>query len=110
MTSRLAASCLGLEAFLVFFATLVALRLVDLPDAVVWAAGGGLAVACVLVAGLVRRRSGMLAGTALQAVIVATAFWVPAMLFMGLVFVALWFWLVTLGARIDRETALRAGG
>jgi hypothetical protein len=101
---RLAASCLALEALLVFFATLVALRLSPVPDAAVWLAGGALSLGCLLVAGLVRRRIGLVAGFAVQVLLVVSALWVPAMLFLGLVFLALWCWLVTVGARIDRST------
>ena len=106
-TGRLAASCLALEAFLVLFAILAAIGLSDLPDRVVWSVGGGLALTCLLVAGLVRSRVGLWLGTALQVVILATGFWVPAMFFMGAVFAAMWVWFLRLGARIDRETAER---
>ncbi len=106
---RLAASCLVLEAFLVLFAVLAATGLSDLPRGTVWAAGGVLALACLLVAGLVRRRVGLVLGTVLQAVLLLLAVWVPAMLFLGAVFTALWFWLLSLGGRIDREQAAAQG-
>jgi hypothetical protein len=99
---RLAASCLVLEAFLVFFATLVALRLSDLPDGTVWLAGAGLSLICLVVAGLVRRRIGLVLGIAVQVLLLVSALWVPAMLFLGVVFLALWFWMINLGARVDR--------
>lgn len=98
---RLAATCLVLEAFLVLFAILAAIGLSDLPDSTVWLAGGALALTCLAVAGLVRRPAGLVLGTALQAVIVATGVWVPAMFFLGALFVALWVWFLHLGARID---------
>lgn len=101
----MAAATLALEAFLVFFATLVAVGLSDLPDRAVWAAGGALAVACVLAAGVVRRPGGLVIGWVLQALVLATGFWVPAMFVMGGVFVAMWAWLLSVGRRIDRDRA-----
>lgn len=109
-TARLAASSLVLEALLVFFATLAALPLLDRPASTIWLVGGGLSVACLVVAGLVRRRIGIVLGTLLQVAVVATGFWLPAMFFMGAVFAGLWLWMVSIGARIDRETAAREAG
>ncbi|GAB2695254.1 DUF4233 domain-containing protein [Thalassiella azotivora] len=105
MRARFAAVCLALEAFLVFFATLVATGLSDLPRSTVWAAGGALSVACLLAAGLVRRPWGTALGWVLQVLVVATGFWVPAMFGLGLLFVAMWVWLLTIGGRIDRDRA-----
>lgn len=105
MTTRMAAATLGLEAFLVFFATLVAVSLSDLPDGVVWAAGTALAVACVLAAGVVGRPGGLAIGWVLQVLVLATGFFVPAMFALGAVFVAMWAWLLSVGRRIDRDRA-----
>ena len=100
---RLAASCLILEALLVFFATLVAIRLSGVPDSTVWLAGGGLSLACLVVAALARRRVGLVLGVVVQVLLLVSAAWVPVMLFLGIVFLALWFWLLGVGARIDRH-------
>ena len=105
MRSRLAATCLALEAFLVFFATLVASTLVDLPRGTIWAVGGALVLACLVAAGLARRPVGLVIGWVLQVLVLATGFWVPAMFFMGALFVAMWVWLLAIGSRIDREKA-----
>lgn len=110
-TARLAAAVLALEAFLVLFATLVAQAMSSLPTALVWAGGGALALTCLLLAGLTRRRAGLAAGTVMQGVLVATGIWVPAMYALGALFALLWFWLVGLGARADRGRArLEPGG
>jgi hypothetical protein len=103
--TRLAAICLTLEALLVFFATLVASSLSDLPRDTVWAGGGALALACLVGAGMVRRRGGLVLGWVLQALVVATGFLVPAMFGLGALFVAMWTWFLVLGARIDRDRA-----
>lgn len=109
MTSRLAAAVLVLEAFLVFFATLVATRTAALPDATVWAGGAGLAAACVLAAGVVRRPGGLAVGTVVQAAVLLTGVWVPLMWVLGAVFLAMWFWMIAVGRRIDRDRAAWGG-
>jgi hypothetical protein len=103
----LAASVLGLEAFVVLFAGLVARGLTG---------GGGtggtalavcaaLALACLVGAGLLRSRAGYVLGSVLQVAVLATGFWVGAMFFLGAVFGALWVAALRVGARIERERA-----
>lgn len=101
-TSRMAMLVLCLEALLIFFATLVAFRLSDVPSQVVWTGGLGLSAACVLACGLVRRPGGMAIGGVLQILMLLTGLVVPAMWVMGAVFAGLWLWLGWIGQRIDR--------
>jgi hypothetical protein len=101
----IAASVLVFEGMVVFFATLVALDLSDVDDATLWWTGGTLAVACVLAAGLLGRPWGYLAGSALQVLVVAAGFLVPAMFVLGLVFAALWFLALHLGRKVARVQA-----
>jgi len=107
MTATLTAVLLLLEAFLVFFATLVAVTL--LPGSTgpssgaVWAVGLALALVCLVAAGLTRRPGGLAVGAVLQGVLVATGFVVPAMFVVGAGFVLLWLWLVRVGRRIDAD-------
>jgi hypothetical protein len=101
----IAASVLVFEGMVVFFATLVALDLSDVDDATLWWTGGTLAVACVLAAGLLGRPWGYLAGSALQVLVVAAGFLVPAMFVLGLVFAALWFLALHLGRKVARMQA-----
>jgi len=103
--NRLAAICLGLEAFVVFFATLVAASLAPVPTATAWIAGLVLTVACILGAGLVRRPGGIAVGWVLQGLVLATGFWVPAMFALGGIFLLIWVWFLLLGNRIDRDRA-----
>lgn len=105
MTGRLAAMTLALESSVVFFATLVASRLSTLDAPVVWVGGTGLAVLCLLAAGVARRPGGLVIGSLVQALVLGTGFWVPAMFGLGAVFVAMWVWLILVGRRIDRERA-----
>jgi len=94
-----------LEAFVVFFATLVAASLAPVPTATAWVGGLLLTVACILGAGLVRRPGGIAIGWVLQGLVLATGFWVPAMFVLGAVFLLIWVWFLLLGARIDRDRA-----
>ncbi|MFP5345894.1 MAG: DUF4233 domain-containing protein [Actinomycetes bacterium] len=105
MRNRLAAICLVLEAFVVFFATLAAVPFVDTERPVVWLAGTALALACLAGAALVRFRGGLVLGSVLQVLVLATGLWVPAMFFLGAVFVAMWVWFLVLGRRIDADRA-----
>ncbi|MGH3327091.1 MAG: DUF4233 domain-containing protein [Streptomycetales bacterium] len=97
----LASSVLVAEAFVIFFAVLVAMRLSGVDPAMVWAVGGALAGACLLVCGLLRFRWGYWAGSFLQALVVAAGLVVPAMFFLGPLFAALWVVGLLLGARVD---------
>ena len=63
----LAAATLSLEAFVVFFAGLVAKDTSSLSTGAALGLFAGLALACLLVAGLLRRRWGYAAGWVLQA-------------------------------------------
>ena len=101
----LAASTVTLEAFVVFFAGLVAKDLSPLSTGASLAVFGGLAVACLLTAGLLRRPWGYAFGWLVQAAAIATGFWVPVMFFLGALFAVLWFVALQQGARIERERA-----
>ncbi len=85
------------------FATLVAHGLRAAPTTVTWVLGGTLAVALVLVAGMLRWPGGYVAGSVLQAAMLATGVVVPMMFVVGAIFVILWVVALRLGARIDRE-------
>lgn len=87
------------------FAGLVAKDLSSLGAGTALGFGGGLAVACVVVAGLLRSRAGVAAGWVLQALVLVTGFWVPMMFFLGAVFAGLWLTALRVGERIDREKA-----
>jgi hypothetical protein len=98
----LAASVLVAEAFVLFFATLVATELSDVDDGTVWAVGCGAAVACVLVAGLLRHRWAYGAGSLLQVLVIAAGLVVPVMFFLGAVFALLWVVAIIVGRRVAR--------
>ena len=96
------AAVLVFEGLVIFFATLVALDLSDVSDGTLWAVGGGGAVLCLLLAGLLRWRWAFVAASVLQVALVAAGFVVPAMFFLGLVFASLWFFALHLGRKVER--------
>lgn len=112
-----AATVLMLEAFVVFFATLVAFGLRVAPTGVVWAVGGTLSLVLVLLSGMLRRPGAYLAGSIVQGVILAggivllaaparaASFAAGTAIFVGILFIALWVVALRLGGRIDREKA-----
>jgi hypothetical protein len=106
----LAAATLTLEAFVVFFAALVAKDLSSLSTAAAVGGGSAIAVVCLLTAGLLRLRVGYLIGSALQVVLIGTGAWVPMMFFVGALFAGLWAVSLYWGARIERERAIVAAG
>ena len=115
----LAASVLGLESFVVLFAGLVARGLGGAGGGAAGSAGtggaalgvcAGLALACLVAAGMLRSRAGYVLGSLLQGAVLATGFWVTSMFFLGAVFGALWVVALRVGARIERERAALSPG
>jgi hypothetical protein len=96
------AAVLVFEGLVVLFATLVALDLSDVPDGTLWTAGSAFAVACLLLAGFLRRPWAVPVGSGLQVALVATGFVVPVMFFLGALFAGLWFFGIFLGRRVER--------
>ena len=104
----LAAATVSLEAFVVFFAGLVAKDLSGLPPGAALALFGGLALVCLLTAGLLRWRAGYVLGWLVQGAAVVSGVVLPVMFFLGAVFAILWWVALTQGARIERERAAYA--
>ncbi|TDD83713.1 DUF4233 domain-containing protein [Actinomadura darangshiensis] len=93
---RLFATVLACEAIVIALAIPVAVAVLDVDGATAGGVCGGLAVVCLVLAGLLRFPWAIPAGTVLQVLIIATGFMVPAMFFLGVLFGALWgtaFWL-----------------
>lgn len=105
---QFASTILVLESFVVLFAALVAFGVRAGPPEVVWGLGGSLALALLLVSGMLRWPAGFLAGSVLQVAVLASGLVVPMMFGAGGVFVVMWVVALRLGGRIDRERAERA--
>jgi Protein of unknown function (DUF4233) len=102
------AAILVLQAVVLFLFGVVAIGMTSLGAGVSLAIGCGLAVLCVLAAGLLSRPAGYLLGWLVQVVSIGLGVVVPTMFFLGAVFAALWVAAYLLGDRIDREKAERA--
>ena len=92
----LASAVLVLESLVVFFAGIVGARLSATPAATVWWVTGGTAVACLVVAGLLRHRWAYVLGTLLQLVVIGLGVLVTAMYALGVAFLVLWLLALTL--------------
>ncbi len=95
------------EAIVVGLAIPVAISLGGIDAAVAGAVGGGVAVACLVVTGLLRFRIGLVAGSVLQVVAVALGFVVSLMFALGAVFAVLWFVCLALDRRVAEAKAAR---
>ncbi|HEY8482838.1 MAG TPA: DUF4233 domain-containing protein [Spirillospora sp.] len=98
---RLFATVLACEAIVIALAIPVAVSVIHVDGATAGAVCGGLAVVCLVLAGLLRFSWAVPAGTVVQALIIATGFMVPAMFFLGVVFGALWATAIWLGRKAD---------
>jgi hypothetical protein len=98
----MASATLVFEGLVVFFAGLVAMRLSSLSRGEALGLAGGLALACVVTAGLLRHPAGYVVGSLLQVAVIASGFWVPPMYFLGVVFALLWFAALRTGRRLER--------
>lgn len=102
---RMLAAVLAGEAIVIFFGALVARALASAAGSgsadTFLAVGSGLAVVCLLAAGLMRRPWGVTLGWLLQAAAILTAFVVPTMLVVGLIFLGLWVLVMVQGAKVD---------
>ena len=99
------AAVLCLEAIVVALTTPVMVTLHDVPVATALAAGLGLAVACLLLAGMLRSEAAYVVGWVLQVGAIALGLIVPLMFFLGALFAVLWAAAYLLGRKIERERA-----
>jgi uncharacterized protein DUF4233 len=102
------AGMLVLQAVVLFLTGVVTIGMTDIGAVASLSLGLGLAVLCVLAAGMLGRPGGYVLGWAVQVVSIGLGFVVPAMFFLGVVFGGLWATAYFLGIRIDRERAERA--
>lgn len=108
-TESLLSIVLGLEAVLMFFVALAAFRLDVVPPAVAFGGGAAVIVVLLVVSRLLRYRSGVWLGWALQLGLIALGFLLPLMFFIGAGFAAIWIYCFVTGVRLDRRNAtLRA--
>ncbi len=104
----LCAAMLTLQAIVLFLFGVVSIGMTSLGAGRSLGAGAGLALLCLLAAGLLRSPVGYGLGWLVQVVSIALGFVVTPMFFLGVVFAVLWGAAYYLGARIDVEKAERA--
>src|SRR5437879_912484 len=96
---------LTLQAVVTLLAIPVAISVVHADATKAGVVGGALAVAGLLIAGLLRYRWAYVAGSVLQILVIATGFVVTAMFFLGIIFAALWATAIWLGWRVEGASA-----
>ncbi len=99
------AAVLSLEAIALGLTTPVMITISDVAVATALTVGLGLAVVCLLLAGMLRAEWAYLAGYAVQVAAIALGFVVPAMFVLGVIFAVLWTAADLLGRKIERERA-----
>lgn len=99
------AAVLSLEAIALGLTTPVMITISDVSAGTAVAVGLGLAVVCLLLAGMLRAEWAYLTGYVVQVAAIALGFVVPVMFGLGVVFAALWAGADLLGRRIERERA-----
>ncbi len=99
------AAVLALEGIVVALSTPVMIAISDVPVGTALPVGLGVAVACLLLAGLLRSEAAYVAGWVLQAAAITLGVVVPTMFFLGAVFALLWGTAYFLGRKIERERA-----
>lgn len=112
-TWRMLAAVLGGESLVIFFGALAVRGLQ--PDQEPVVAGltpfvlmTALAVATLVVAGLMKRPAGPGLGLFVQVLVIMSGIWLSMMILIGLIFAALYLYCLKVGRRIDREQAARA--
>ncbi len=100
-TESLLSIVLGLEAALMFFATVTAFGLKAVPAGVAFGGGAALFVLFLIAAWAVRYPAGVWLGWLLQAVLIATGIVMALMYFVGAGFAALWVFCFVTGRRLD---------
>jgi hypothetical protein len=104
------AAVLSLEGITLGLSVPVMIAVSEVPPSQALAVGLGLALGCLVIAGLLRSEVGYLAGWAVQVAAIGLGLVVPTMFFLGAVFAALWAAADLLGRQIEREYAAQSGG
>lgn len=102
---RLCASVLGMEAIVIGLFTPVAINTQNVEPTVAVTVGIGLAVLCVLVAGMLKRPLAYIMGSVIQVLAIAAGFLVPTMFFLGAIFAALWITAIFVARRVEGVTS-----
>jgi hypothetical protein len=99
---------LTLEAVVLALSVPVMISVEGVDTGVAVGLGVGLAVLCVLTAGLLRRPWAYVLGHAVQVSVICLGFLVPVMFLVGAMFAALWALAYLVGRKIEADQARRA--
>ena len=99
------AAVLSLEAITLGLTTPVMISVVDVETRTALVVGLGLALACILIAGMLRGEWAYALGWAVQIGAIGLGVVIPLMFFLGSVFALLWGTAYFLGRKIERERA-----
>ena len=99
------AAVLSLEAITLGLTTPVMITIADVSAGTAVAVGVGLAVVCLLLAGMLRAEWAYGLGWAVQVAAIALGFVIPLMFVLGGIFALLWGTAYLLGRKIERERA-----
>jgi hypothetical protein len=102
---RLASSVLAMEVVVFWLAIIVAIVSSHVAAAVALPVGGALALACVVVAGMLKRAWAYRAGSVLQLLAIACGVVVPTMFIVGALLAVLWVAALRIG-----DSAIRKAG
>lgn len=102
---RLSAATLMLEAIVVALTIPVAIKVSGTDAVTAGAVGGGLAVVCIVLCGLLRHRWAFYAGTLVQLAAIALGVVVPLMYALGVIFALLWAWGIIMPLRYAARNA-----
>ena len=99
------AAILSLEAIALGLTTPVMINVAGVPWRTAVAVGLGLCVACLVLAGLLRREAAYVAGWVIQVAAIALGVVVTMMFVLGTIFALLWGAAYFVGRKIERERA-----
>lgn len=99
------AAVLALEGIVVGLSTPVMVTLGDVQLSTALLVGVGLAVVCLVLAGMLRSEAAYVAGWVVQIGAIALGLLTPVMFFLGALFALLWATAYLLGRKIERERA-----
>ncbi|GII97254.1 DUF4233 domain-containing protein [Sinosporangium siamense] len=102
---RLCASVLGMEAIVVGLSTPVAISVGGVAPALAVTVGIGLALLCIVTAGLLRWRFAYVLGSLAQVLAIGAGFLVSSMFFLGALFLALWITAIIVARRVEGVTS-----
>lgn len=102
---RLGSSVLGMEAIVAALITPVAIRVGGVTPWLAVTVGIGLAVLCVVAAGLLKKPIGYVLGSVVQVLAICTGFVVSMMFVLGAIFTALWITAILVARRVEGATS-----